>query len=360
MNEQLNYTVTPRYIFPQIMQNTDLSKKLLEVSTRSLPPIKAKSFQPFETVLEYLEQKPQSDFSLDLELKAISPTLTPLNAIDETPIIGIDVSCIRIGETETGIICAIRGAIVWNVNHHYSYLRIGPFPFHITEENKCEVLNHSNGKAFSKIGLHFSSLSEVLGRLCSQIERWIQTTVSYSTKNSIILWDGSLATSVQSNFNEVFRIIKIARNQGNVILGITKITTIRFLDWKITDIISSHEAPCLFEIEDLPLQDTRNMHFLGRIYIAKLAKSGSTFRLDIDRAITKEEGIRAVQKLIGNDLIYQGYPECLRLAHIYSTFTANDVLGIQSFLTHEYGLKILPRNNMRKVLFGPYGTGFED
>ena len=63
----------------------------------------------------------------------------------------------------------------------------------------------------------------------------------------------------------------------------------------------------------------------------------------------------AVQRLIGNDLILESYPETLRLAHIYSTFTANEVLGIQRLIVQKYGLKIIERPNIRKILFGPFG-----
>jgi len=102
---------------------------------------KGKHFQPYET--EFLEpfiENPKYNESLTLNSKAFSTLLTPLNPIrDETPVTSIDVSSIRIGETETGIICAVRAAVVWNRKRRYRYLRLGPFLFHITEENKHEL-----------------------------------------------------------------------------------------------------------------------------------------------------------------------------------------------------------------------------
>jgi len=53
----------------------------------------------------------------------------------------------------------------------------------------------------------------------------------------------------------------------------------------------------------------------------------------------------------------QGYPETLRLAHIFSTFTANDVIAVQRHLASTYGLRIVPRFSVRRSLFGPFGTG---
>jgi len=64
-----------------------------------------------------------------------------------------------------------------------------------------------------------------------------------------------------------------------------------------------------------------------------------------------------VSKLFGSDLVEQGYPETLRLAHILSTFTANEVIGIQRFISKNYGLRIVSQPNLRRSLFGPFGTG---
>jgi len=363
MIEQLQYTITPRYNFPPIMRETELSKKLTEASLHTMYNVREKTLQPFEThLLEHLEPNNQQVFHQTLERKSLSTLLTPLTAIeDQTPIVGIDVSGIKLGETETGILCAVRGAIVWNLNQKYRYLRIGPFPFHITEENRQELFNHFEKGTLPEANISRMPLFEVIGKLCNHVEKWIQTTIAYHAAGSIILWDGSLTAGNSGNMaNEVSYILKTARKHENAILAFTKVTTIRFLGWKITDIVVNHEPPCLFEVDELPLSITKNAHLLGRIYVANLAPGGSAFRLDIDKSLSKEDGIMAVQKLLGNELLFQGYPECLRLAHIYSTFTANDVIGIQSFLAHEYGLKIVPRNNMRKTLFGPYGTGFED
>ena len=70
----------------------------------------------------------------------------------------------------------------------------------------------------------------------------------------------------------------------------------------------------------------QSLCFLGDVYVAKFRSNGFSFRLDIDKRAPTEEKIDAVQKVIGNDLVFQSYPESLRLAHIYSTFTANDVI----------------------------------
>jgi len=70
-----------------------------------------------------------------------------------------------------------------------------------------------------------------------------------------------------------------------------------------------------------------------------------------------ERKVEAVEKLLGNDIILQSYPETLRLAHILCTFTANEVIAMQHFIARKYGLKIINRPDMHRLLFGPFGKG---
>jgi len=92
----------------------------------------------------------------------------------------------------------------------------------------------------------------------------------------------------------------------------------------------------------------------GRVYAAKLAPGYFSFRLDIDREVPEEDGIHAVDRLIGNDLVIESYPETLRLAHITTRFSASEVIGMQRYIAENYGVRIVGRPDVRQVLFGPY------
>jgi len=297
-----------------------------------------------------------------LKHQTVSTFLTPLRPVrDGTPIIGIDVSSVRIGETDNGVIYAVRGTIVRKKEQRYRYVRLGPFPFHITEENKGEILIHL-GQRFSRaMSLGTLTLVEAQSHLCNLVERWTQMSIAFSESDSVILWDGSLTTGTPGNtVSAVSQILQVAERNSNSILAFSKATTVRFFGLRITDLIAKNEPPCLFELDGLPLSISKTVHLLGRICVTKLTAGGCSFRLDIDRNLPREQGVEAVERLLGNESLFQGYPESLRLAHIYSTFTANDIIGIRRYLAQEYGLEIVRRLNMHRTLFGPYGTGFED
>jgi hypothetical protein len=91
--------------------------------------------------------------------------------------------------------------------------------------------------------------------------------------------------------------------------------------------------------------------------VARLNKANLAFRLDIDKETPVEQRMAAIQKLIGNDLYTQSYPETLRLSHILCTFTANEVLAIKHFITRNHGIQIINRPDMHKLLFGPFSKG---
>ena len=100
----------------------------MELSVRSLK--KMRHLQPPFTM-----STPEYSKSFFTETKLVKLKPNPA----KTPVVAIDVSSIKLGETRTGILIAVRGAIVWKQTNRYRYLRLGPFPFHITEKNKNEI-----------------------------------------------------------------------------------------------------------------------------------------------------------------------------------------------------------------------------
>lgn len=359
---QIHYATTSRYNFPQTLNDTGLSKKFIELSLNSMSEIREKFFQPWIDLDDQsAERIDEQEDTVEVYGKDSLSTISHLEPIpDNTPIVAIDASSIRIGETECGVICAVRGAVVWNERRNYRYLRVGPFPFHITEENRKEILRVLGQHSPTIFNSGLSYLVEVQSRLCNALERWIQMMVSRSTSNSIILWDGSLSCSYQNGHADlILQILRDARSNSNMVLSLSKASTVKFLGKRITDLIAKQKGPCLLEIDErmLSVSSRKNLRLLGKICVVKLSERGYAFRADIDKALPREAQMLVVQRLLGNDLVFQGYPETLRLAHIFSTFTASDVIGIQRFIAKRYGLKVVTWPSIRKALFGPFGAG---
>jgi hypothetical protein len=307
------------------------------------------TFQQFRT----FEQHPSN-----LQLNRTPIALKPNH--QETIIAAIDTSTIKIGETSTGIIIAIRGATVWKQHRTYRYTRIGPFIFHITEENKHEVYNTLERAYFTTQyeNAHQSApnLIQIPMRLASLLERWLQTMLAKTVNHGLILLDGSLTSgTIDTPAQRMKEILTLARKNHSTVLAFSKMTTLRVNGYLITDQLPNNEPPYLLETNGLRFKPPTIL--LGDVYVARLNKANYAFRLDIDREIPFPQRLEAVEKIVGNDLYTQGYPETLRLSHILCTFTANEVLAMKHFITRKHGIQIINRPDMHRLLFGPFGRG---
>ncbi len=285
----------------------------------------------------------------------------PLKPIHEETTIGAcDTSTIKIGETCTGMLVAVRGASVWKKHKSYRYSRLGPFIFHITEENKKEVYDALERAYFvsaCKQGhLGLANLLQNPTRIASLLERWLQATLSRTMNGGVVLFDGSLTAGTGDTPVERLKgILSNARECKNVVLAFSKITKLRINGHLITDVTLQQKTPYL--LETTGLRPRPPIVLLGDIYVARLSHESFAFRLDIDKENTYERRIEALGKLMGNDVLSQGYPETLRLAHILCTFTANEVIAMQHFVARRCRLNIINRPDMHRLLFGPYGRG---
>lgn len=356
MIEQYTITTTPKYNFPQPTIDTTLPQRFLEQSLHSLKQVQHQPFQLNQQNFHQFHISEQYASNLQLNRQAIA--LKPNH--QETTIAAIDTSTIKIGETSTGIIIAIRGATTWKQNRRYHYTRLGPFIFHITEDNKNEVYNTLEKSYFNTLysGNRYSrpNLMQMPIRLASLLERWLQTMLAKTVDNGLILFDGSLTSGTIDNpVQRMKDILSIARRNKTTVLAFSKMTSLRVNGYLITDQLPKHDPPYLLETTGVKFKPPTVV--LGGVYVARLNKANYAFRLDIDREIPLQNRLTAVEKLLGNDLYLQGYPETLRLSHILCTFTANEVLAIKHFITRKHGIHIINRPDMHKLLFGPFGKG---
>ena len=336
--------------------DTSLPQRFLELSIHSLRQVRN---QPFQLNQQTIQQDSQyENYLTTLQLKRHPLPLTPRT--QETLIAAVDTSTIKIGETSKGIIIAIRGATIWKQNRHYHYTRIGPFIFHITADNKKDVYD-SIERAYFNVqysGTHHSTpnLLQMPMRLSSLLERWLQTMLAKTATDGLLLFDGSLTSGTFDTPVQRMRdILTTARRNRNIVLAFSKATSLRANGYLITDLLPERDPPYLLETTGLKFKPPTVV--LGDVYVARLNKANIAFRLDIDKEIPIPSRLEAVEKLLGNDLYLQSYPETLRLAHILCTFTANEVLAMQHFITRKHGIQIVNRPDMHRLLFGSFGKG---
>ncbi|MCX8176043.1 MAG: hypothetical protein N3E48_02285 [Candidatus Bathyarchaeota archaeon] len=322
----------------------DFPANLLNLSFKSLSKIRGEilevynapstdGFQDYFTENEMLIIG-NMPINMDDRLIRLKPLNNPL-----TSVIGLDTSQRRIGVTKDGIIYAFRGAIVWKDAYAYRYLRYGPFIFHFTcldgvfERDEAKPVNNP---------------LDIKHQPQNIFEKFLQWHVAHTVSNSIIIFDGCL-----SNQSTNHKILELARKKGNKVLAISKKSKVYVDNKSILPRLKEFPPPWMLRIDDL-LPSNISTSLLGKVFIAKFSSESIEFRVDIDGKLCFEDIVNSIGELIGNDVLSQGYPETLRLAHILSTFTRIEVLGIQRLITKKLGVKVRKLQSTRKILFGPF------
>src|SRR5213594_798340 len=179
---------------PEVSTHQPIPESLLALSNRSMERLRGSSFNPRPVSLVDLGvEDGDSDENLDLRSSSISlglkrTTITPRR--EPVQIAACDASSVKIGETETGMIFAIRAVAVWRHPDRILFTRWGPLLFHIpNSEGQSDRIQDDDSRVFG--GLSVKTL-RVLTRLRNHVERWSQEVLSNTVKNGIILFDGSL------------------------------------------------------------------------------------------------------------------------------------------------------------------------
>ena len=106
---------------------------LVELSSKTMRQVNGRAFSPRETSIFAMsidDESPDVTSALgvgdsdDCETIHLTPSM-------QSPVAAVDVSSLKIGETETGVLAAIRGAVVWRSGQGYQYVRCGPLAFHL-------------------------------------------------------------------------------------------------------------------------------------------------------------------------------------------------------------------------------------
>jgi len=265
------------------------------------------------------------------------------NDVTSTLVVGIDSSSLPVCDLEDGSIIAARASAVFSNNGEpMAYLRLGPYPFHVTSEFVMSKLGISKGSLARSIAQD-KALSQSLLR--KTFERSILATLLNHLSKSIILIDGTFGYGFSSleRLREK-RLLGLARQNSNSILGFTKVSRIRELWDAASSLFSIKGAPFYIKLPKVDVKHSSETE----IILAKFRDDGFVFRLDIP----KETEINVLEKLSANDHFDRGYPDSLRLAHHFCVFTQHEDTCLKGRLGNELGLVEVPSDDQRQAILG--------
>jgi hypothetical protein len=253
----------------------------------------------------------------------------------------IDSSSIKVAETEEGALYAIKcGVAMAYGGAALMHFKIGPMLFYLSEST---VFDSELDDRLARLVLVDSDVARRLVRV--RAGRAIQHELSQHMRNSLILVDGSLRTSVFEDRNR--SMAKIAENcvlHKNLIAGISKNTKLKVLE-RAAAPLAKVPGPAYIDVDVIIKSLIRGS--VGSNMMAKLDKNTPVLRVDVvgDRE-------QALGRLIGNDPVACGYPETLRLAHHISTFTGTEVTCLRSHVLNNYDVMELAADDIRHTLLG--------
>jgi len=269
------------------------------------------------------------------------------------PIIAVDSSSVKLGDTNQGIIAAFRIAIVLQRSGETSVEKFGPYMAHFTESNR-EIYNYFREGIFKLDRVSPPPVRKMPDRTRNFLERLAQRYASNLVKDGLVLWDGSLTQTIDTPMGLLRDSVKLARDKGNTIIAISKQSWLKMeTGERLVGLLEKEPRSCYVYVHDKISEKIRHYLF-GKVFVVKFAPDGFSFRVDVAQD-NKEECVKAIQSLKNNSAFYNGYPETLRQAHIYAYFTPNEVLALQNMAIDKYDLEVIRSFDVRKHLLAPFG-----
>lgn len=288
-------------------------------------------------------------------------------------IAAVDTGVIRLGETEDGLIIALRGTIATLSNSHpvLNLYRTGPI--YLRNSDKLSIL-HYLGNTLGKADI-FVELDEdsnptkiksgvadnilaYADRFRNWFERILQRLAIGSISNGIVLLDGALTTNTRDTPTAFFEEIRnIANSNGNALVGISKQSRLLVQNKAVRFWLS--ETPyetCFRRLSDL-MEAGMRQRILGATYAVRFSPMGLTYRVDI-KPIEGQREDEVIDAVFASCLMRGGYPDILVQAHAHSYFTSPHVTELRAQCGAKYALSSAPEADLGGI-FGPFGGRYK-
>jgi hypothetical protein len=274
----------------------------------------------------------------------------PRQVEEKRTIIALDTSSVRLAESSNGVIISIKGAIVVrDKDNSISIQTLGPFLFNLNKINFKNILREYSELVQCSSGYDFYLNAQ--RALTELLERRMQEHIVEKSRDSIILFDGCLVANNFNHYKNVLeKILRIAEENGNVVIAFSKTSFIQVSGAYLQSIYIEQEPPYIIDLTTaLKHYCNYEVRTLGRICLARLIAGSPGYRVDVP---IKSDIPTFFGLLLKSDPLIYGYPETLILAHDYSTFTRLDIITLQTILK-KMDVELLYPQYVRDILFQP-------
>ncbi|MEM2855811.1 MAG: DNA double-strand break repair nuclease NurA [Candidatus Nitrosocaldaceae archaeon] len=311
MNTQLNLPILDAKDLVECIDNALKRNKLKDLERSEI------LFNPEENL------SPLNGWSNDINVN-----VKHIKSEDRKHIIAaVDSSAIFLADTAEGSLYASKcGISIAYDCKQITHFKIGPILFYLNENS---------------ITLDYSMIKRMIR---VRVERALQKKLANTLDNAIILVDGSLKSSIFENDNSIPSILDDCKEYNNTLIGISKVSRLKLIE-KLISSFHKRDA-CYIDISSILRAYISNLY--GKQLLVKLSKDGLVLRADV---INEND----LSLLIRNDILHNGYPQTLRLAHHLSVFTRIEVIATISMISSKFKTSEIDSCNLRNVLLGKIG-----
>jgi len=263
-------------------------------------------------------------------------------------IVGVDSSCISIGETDEGCLYSVKsGVFVYSSSKPKAYYSLGPYVVYFDDEVVRQVYR---GSPVREKVVKLAALDEDYAKKVIRLifEREVLKQFCTTLKDSIILVDGSLKSSpLELEGLSLKNIIELSTENGNVVVGLSKSSRLKVVKRVANYIEMLNYAPVKVDVQHVLEGVVEGLE--GHAFIVKFKRHGYAFRADVPYDLVFEVD-SILGKILWNDSFRYGYPESLVMAHNLSVFDRVEEVSVKSAIARSLNIVQVPAQNLRKTL----------
>lgn len=293
-------------------------------------------------------------------------------AIPAVPVVAVDSGLARLGETEDGLIIALRGTIVLVANGDTELHLYRTGPIYLRNQDRLHIL-HMIGANLGKedifVELENGTPTKVKSgvaddaqkyadRFRNWFERILQRIAVRAVSQGLVMIDGALTKNTRDTPTEFLNELEQLSNEnGNAIVGISKQSRLQVSGRSVRFWLSENPgAICYRRLSQLMSTELRQ-RVMGSTYAIRFSPQGATFRVDV-KPIEGQSENEAIETIFSSCLIRGGYPDILVRAHTHSYFTSPNMAELQAQCGVKYRLRAEPELELTGI-FGPFGGRFK-
>ncbi|MDG7048458.1 MAG: DNA double-strand break repair nuclease NurA [Nitrososphaerota archaeon] len=258
-------------------------------------------------------------------------------------LVGIDSSALNVAETESGSVYAVKAAASFLINSKRKYYRLGPFIAYIGPNN----IGRIRGIVGARLPAYMMVADKqiAMGFLRSYMEAMTIGRAARALGKGIVMVDGALKSPSFGPSSAALAQVMNRWKENIKFMGISKTTHLRPIR-PFYSALARLDGMKYADITEVINSISHGEY--GRKYLVKFTDDGFVFRVDLPYGLEPDLTFASLKR---SEVMSNGYPESLKIAHLLSIFSNAELMGVRGKVASRAS-KVLFGEDIRRVLLG--------